>query len=389
MTIVYVSDFDLGGSGYCNIGVALCSQLAENGYDVIALGLGYKGDEHPYPFKIVHTEMAQIAPMVTALRPAVDIEAVIVALDIPLQEALLNQLNAPGDIPYIGLFPLESGPLCATWAMNLFKMDKRLVMSEFAVKELEAAGVSSTFIPIGIDPQSWRPPEAEERQMLRRGLGIDDNTFVVLTVADNQERKNLSRSLEIFADFAKDRNAVYWLVTRPDSPVGWKLEDYANDLGILFKLMTWQRGMPFKELWALYAAADAFLLTSKAEGLAMPVLEAMACRLPVVGTRCAAIEEHLKDERGLLIDHDYVMVDPWGNSNRYMASKDDGAYKLKLLASGMTITDKGKMLDRAQGYTDKRAWSKAGQVLIETIKKVAPDKEPVPEVIENELQAVA
>lgn len=387
MSIVYVSDFDLGGSGYMNIGVALCSQLAQSGYDVIALGLGYGGQEHPYPFKIVPTQMSQIAPMVKALRPAVNIEAVVVALDIPLQEALLKQFNAPNDIPYIGLFPLESGPLCASWAMNLFRMNERLVMSEFAVKELETAGVSSTFIPIGIDPQSWRAPQGEERQMLRRGLGVEDNTFVVLTVADNQERKNLSRSLEMFADFAKDRNAVYWLVTRPDSPVGWKLEDYANDLGILDKLMIWQRGMPFKELWALYAAADAFLLTSKAEGLAMPVLEAMSCRVPVVGTRCAAIEEHLQDERGLLIDYDYVMADPWGNSNRYLASRDDGAYKLKLLANGMSAMDKAQMLDRAQEYTNKRTWGKAGQVLINTIKKVLPDNEPAREALELEMVA--
>lgn len=379
MTIIYVSDFDLGGSGYMNIGVALCNELAQNGYDVIALGLGYNGGEHPYQFKIVPTQMSQIAPMVNSLRPAVDIKAVIVALDIPLQEALLKQFNAPGDIPYIGLFPLESGPLCQTWAMNLFRMNERLVMSEFAVKELQAAGVNSTFIPIGFDMDSWRPAQPEERQMLRGGLGVEDSTFVVLTVADNQERKNLSRSLEIFADFAKDRNAIYWLVTRPDSPVGWKIEDYAAQLGILDKVMIWQRGMPFKELWALYAAADAFLLTSKAEGLAMPVLEAMSCRLPVVGTRCAAIEEHLQDERGLLIDYDYVMVDPWGNSDRFLASRQDGVYKLKLLASGMTAADKIDMLDRAQEYIKVRTWERAGQVLIDTIKKVVPEEKPVVE----------
>ena len=146
MTIIYVSDFDLAGSGYMNIGVSLCEQLTINNYDVMALGLGYNGQEHYYPFRIVPTQMSQIVPMINTLKKAIDIEVVIVALDIPLQEALLKQLNAPGDIPYIGLFPLESGPLCATWAMNLLRMNKRLVMSQFAKDELEEAGVDSDFM---------------------------------------------------------------------------------------------------------------------------------------------------------------------------------------------------------------------------------------------------
>jgi hypothetical protein len=41
------------------------------------------------------------------------VEAIVVALDIPLQEALLKSLKTtPEDPPYIGIFPLEAGPLC-------------------------------------------------------------------------------------------------------------------------------------------------------------------------------------------------------------------------------------------------------------------------------------
>jgi glycosyltransferase involved in cell wall biosynthesis len=209
--------------------------------------------------------------------------------------------------------------------------------------------------------------------MLRQGLGIE-NEFVILTVADNQERKNLSRSLEIVADFAQTTEVLYWMVTRPTSPVGWKLEDYAMNLGIMDRLMIWERGIPFRELWGLYAAADMFLLTSKAEGLAMPVLEAMATRLPVTGTKCAAIKEHLQDHRGLLIKPDYIHVDPWGNSNRYMASREDGLFQLQLWKSGMKPQDKIEMLNRAQHYVEHRTWDEAGRVLVETVEATKKER---------------
>lgn len=371
MTILYCSDFDLNGSGYSNIGQQLCLELANRGYDITALGISYKREQHNYPFTIVPVDdLRNIVPMIgQLLQHGMDIEAVVVALDIPLQERLLQQLQAPGNIPYIGLFPLEAGPLCGPWALSLLRMSERLVMSEFGKQELADKGVESDFIPIGADTDLWRPPYPEERATIRQKLGAADDTFVVLTVADNQERKNLSRSLEIFADFARDTNAVYWLVTRPDSPVGWKLEDYAMDLGIMDKVQIYRRGMPAKNLWAMFAAADSFLLTSKAEGLAMPVLEAMACRLPVVGTKCAAIEEHLSGGRGLLIDADYVYVDPFGNGRRYLASREDGAYKLQLLRHGFSPADYQVMLDDAQDYVRDRTWEKVADVLEAALKR--------------------
>jgi len=369
MSIIYVSDFDLRGSGYANIAVALCSQLTKRGHDVIALGLGYNGQEHEHPFRIVPAKLFQIPQMVTLLRQSITIDTVVVALDIPLQEALMEKLNVPGDVPYIGLFPLEGPPLCMSWAVQLMRMNERLCMSQFGVEEMAACGVPSTFIPIGVDCEAWRPASPDERAAVRLALGMPDDTFVVLTVADNQERKNLSRAMEIFAHFSLDitrqdskRDTQWHLVTRPTSPVGWKLQDYAMRWNVAERMMMYNRGIPFKSLWSLFVAADAFLLTSKAEGLAMPVLEAMATRLPVIGTNCCAIAEHLRDGRGILIEPDYVMVDPWGNSLRYLAGLDSGIEAMEHLAA-MPSVEREAMLDKAQAYTQARTWDKAADVL--------------------------
>lgn len=369
MTIIYVSDFDLGGSGYANIAFRLCTHLTQAGYDVQALGLGYNGDEHHFPFRIAPLQQAsQIAPVVNELRrQGMNAEAIVTALDIPLQEAIVRQLNVPGEIPYIGLFPIEAPPLCQSWALSLLRMDARLVMSQFGAEACAAAGVRAEFIPIGVDCESWRPPTDEERKQLRKGLGVGEDTFVVLTVADNQERKFLSRSMEIFAEAFKGKDAKYFMVTRPNSPVGWKLQDYGMELGIFGQMAVWDRGMAFKQLWSLFAAADCFLLTSKAEGLAMPVLEAMAMRLPVVGTDCTAIAEHLADGRGFLIDVAYQMRDPFGNGWRYFAGLQYGAEILNNLSrAGITSAE----LKISQAYAQARTWDKAAAVLIDTIERV-------------------
>jgi len=52
----------------------------------------------------------------------------------------------------------------------------------------------------------------------------------------------------------------------------------------------------------IYSQCDAYLFTSSVEGFGLPILEAMACRTPVIGTECGAAPDLLKSGGGVLID---------------------------------------------------------------------------------------
>jgi glycosyltransferase involved in cell wall biosynthesis len=100
--------------------------------------------------------------------------------------------------------------------------------------------------------------------------------------------------------------------------------------------------------------SDAFLLTSKAEGLGLPILEAMAVGLPCVGTNCTGIRESLLENRGYLIDADYVHVDPFGNGHRYFPSRKHGVELLEKIYRG-DLPD----VKKAREYVENRDWNKA------------------------------
>jgi glycosyltransferase involved in cell wall biosynthesis len=390
--IVVVSDFSAGGSGYQRIMTNLCKRLAVD-YDmhILALGLDYRGEEHNFPFAIVPASpLANIPGMIKQLveNYKAPVEAIFVGLDIPLQRALLQAMEMPGPIPYIGLLPLEAPPLCQPWAIEMLRMDARLIMSKFGAAEFKRAGVEAEFLPLGVD-DIWRPPDPSERAMIRQGLGIDEDTFMVLTVADNQERKNLSKAAEIISRLSisiedylpngfvgkkiERRKVAWYLVSRLQSPVGWELQDLAMRWGIMDRVSLFNRGMPDDKLWALYAAADAFLLTSKAEGLAIPAMEAIACRLPVAGTDCTAIREHLSDNRGWLIPTEYEYCDPFGNEDRYFVDASAGAAILDAIKNARPAQLIPR-LDTAQAYLKSRTWDNAARIVAETINRVIDQK---------------
>ena len=143
------------------------------------------------------------------------------------------------------------------------------------------------------------------------------------------------------------------------------MRDYAQELGISDKLLVIERGIPFSQLWGVYAACDAFLLASKAEGYGLPLLEAMACGLPVVATNCTAITESLADGRGKLINYDYIQRNPFGNERRYMASLKHGAKQLLAVYRGRGVP---AMVERAKLYAEGRTWAKAARVLLDEIE---------------------
>ena len=357
MRILWLSDLDLKGSGYLNISIPLCTGLVKKGYELMCLGFGYQGQEHNYPFSIIPVRNFQeIWAMLQNLTKLWKFDVLVVALDVPLQEQILMKIQGR-EFKYVGIMPIEADPLCMTWAMSLMQMDKTFIISEFGANEAKKVGVEAEHLQIGIDTNIWRQPKQEERTQIRKSmLGLDDDAFIVLTVADNQERKNLSKAMEIFAGFAEGKENVKWvLVTREHNMVGWKLRDLADRYGISNELMIFERGMSFKELWSLYAASDCFLLTSKAEGLGMPILEAMAVGLPVLATNCTGMAELMANGRGIPLGYDYVYIDPFGNGNRYFTALD----ALRDLERHYEYKDDKivkEIKNKARKYVEGRTW---------------------------------
>jgi len=346
---------DENGSGYKTICTPLFNGLAKLGYQIRVAGLMYTGKEHWNNFSIIPCASIQdsqaIANNIIHLwKP----DVIIVAMDLPMQEAFFNYLGH-FKVPYIAITPLENGPLTMSWAAPLFNMQAVYFISELGMREAHKSGVhKAEHLQIGVDTESMRPSLPEERNKLRKGLGISDDTFVVLTVADNQERKNLWAGLQAFSLLKKEvtRPIKYILVTRERSQYGWKLRDLAVTLDISQELVIFERGLPQKDLWGLYAIADVYLQPSKAEGLGLPVLDAMACGVPVVATDTGAMHELLKDGRGFLIPADYVFTDVWGNSSRSMIDIE----KTKLMLNDILECIPERTKEYALKYTHTRTW---------------------------------
>lgn len=374
MKIIWLSDLDLRGSGYKNISIPVCSGLIERGHEVMAIGLGYHNEEHPFPFAVLPADsLKEAIGSAHNLEEMWGADVLIVALDIPLQEQIINHsfLNER-KMKYIGVFPIEADPLCTSWAMVLMQMDASMVISEFGTREAQKAKVNNAnHIQIGIDLEAWKPADEDVKSKLRGSFGFDDETFVVLTVADNQERKNLVAAMDMFAEFSKGKeNVKYILVTREHNRVGWKLRDYADEIGINKDLIIFERGMDHKQLWTTYAISDAFLLVSKAEGLGLPLLEAMAVGLPCIATNCTGMAELLADGRGCLLDPVEIHRDPFGNGRRYWIGFEgnvnrEGVNELNLLYKHKPK----KQIADARKYVESRTWD----IAVEQMENVLRD----------------
>jgi len=372
--VILISDFSMRGSGYLNISAPLCQGLYNKGFQIKALGMGYNGEQHPYDFSIIPAkDVKEIDAMLRNFQVLWKSDVVIVAMDITYQQIIEGFTR--GVTPQIGITAIESGPLCLTWALQLQKLRKVFTISQLGADECAKRGVDAEHLFVGIDTVSWRKAVEGEKEKVRESLGIGKDEFVILTVADNQERKNLGKAFEIVSKFKKLTKSQirYILITREQSKVGWKLRDLAVDFEINSNLMILERGMSFQQLWGIYIMSDVFLLTSKAEGLCMPVLEAMCCGIPVIATNAGALTELLGEDRGFCIDYDYVMIDPWGNSYRYMIDVEKAVGAMNYVHKNREDVNEVQVAN-AREYVEFRTWKHPVEQVEKSIMEIVDVK---------------
>lgn len=369
-TIVVFTDFDLGkGSGYLTIMGNVLTNLAKD-FKIRVMGADYKGQEHHFPFQVtpigreVFFEHAQ-GMMYNMVTMGENITHVIVAMDLPAQESLVMRF-AQFNIPYIGIFPLESIPLSDKWAGIMKKMHKVLIMSKFGTEAAVAKGVQAQYFQAPVNTDFWQPVEKAERAKLRSVMGIGEDDFVILTVADNHERKNLSasiRAVESFRGAHPDVPLFYLLVTRLRSPQGWIIEDLLSAHHIEDITLPFDKSLQIQKLYHLFCMSDVHLLSSKAEGVCLPVLESMAMNLPVVAPNHTSFAEHVSHGGGVLVDNIYVDEGVWGNEYRYFVDIEKLAYALETVYTGIHLGGHVPAWSNARAYALTRTAQEASDAL--------------------------
>jgi glycosyltransferase involved in cell wall biosynthesis len=176
-------------------------------------------------------------------------------------------------------FPLRWLAPRATAAIAVSEaVHRRLEEHAVAFRRLEV-------IPNGIDPERFPPAPARPA----------DRPFTVAFVGRLTEEKGVRVLLE--AQRTLPHSVPLRLVVAGDGPLRALVEAEARQPGSRTQFLGHQ-----DEVLSVYHAADAVVMPSFAEGHPMTALEAMACSLPVIGSRVGGLPEIVVEgETGLLV----------------------------------------------------------------------------------------
>ncbi|MGV3526443.1 MAG: glycosyltransferase [Candidatus Sericytochromatia bacterium] len=145
------------------------------------------------------------------------------------------------------------------------------------------------WVPLGVNLEQFEAVTPEGRQQIRESLGLPQQGFLFLMVANNFWRKGIEYAVQSFAELHRRypqsaQDMILYLHTEANDG----LLELISSLNLDGKVFVSKGFDPFRsplsenQLARLYQAADAFFLPSLGEGFGMPVLEAQACGLPLV-----------------------------------------------------------------------------------------------------------
>ncbi len=182
-------------------------------------------------------------------------------------------------------------------------VDTHIAVSRFyRDKALGFGARSAELIYLGVDTGRFRP---RVRAASRRTLRIPERAFLVSCVARLKERKGLREFVTAAATFAKKVETARFVIagTVSSASAGYAegLHALIADLGLRgrFEICT---DLSHDAIPDLLAASDVVVQPSYAEGLGLAVLEAMACRIPVVAADTTGLSEIVEHGRtGLLV----------------------------------------------------------------------------------------
>jgi glycosyltransferase involved in cell wall biosynthesis len=289
-------------SGYGDEARAMILGLQQRGYPVTARSWG--------------TDLPEFVDQLAASAPD-RLLALHQATQVPLGHPFVSVLHVPG---YAAtrihgasanvirtMFETDSIP--RDWVSRLNQMDEVWVPTSFNAETFAKAGVTTPIevVPGGVDAKLFRPGLRPLRVPGARGT-------VFLSIFEWAFRKGWDVLLSAWAEAFGPGDDVS-LVLRTAAvegtvgtplPIEQRIDGHLAALGKtradVAPIIVLERPLSLADLPRLYAAADVYVSASRGEGWGRPMLEAMACRLPVIATRWSGNLDFMDDDNSILLD---------------------------------------------------------------------------------------
>jgi glycosyltransferase involved in cell wall biosynthesis len=194
---------------------------------------------------------------------------------------------------YIGYCTFESEPLPTGWVDSMKAMDEIWVPSQFNQRlfsrELDGA------IPVRVLPHGVRlPPDTIPRP--------PSAIFTFLSVFQCSYHKGFDLLLRAFGEAFRGRDDVQLLLHTNGDGARETLRQAMDATGIpsheMPPVLLSTDYLSNSLMGELYAGCDAFVLPTRGEGWGLPLMEAMAFGLPVIGSACGGTTDFLTEETG-------------------------------------------------------------------------------------------
>lgn len=169
------------------------------------------------------------------------------------------------------------------------------------------AGNVPVVLPHGVDPAKFRPLSAEEREGARRALGIAADQFVFAHFSTMTQNKGIVPLLgalnTLMPQFPQVRLLLKGLGNLYASRRNLEenialLQLHANERERLLRhILFFDSCLDFASLNQIYNAADCYVSPYFGEGFNLPVIEALACGVPVLVTDGGATDDFVTEPR--------------------------------------------------------------------------------------------
>ncbi|HLI34455.1 MAG TPA: glycosyltransferase [Terriglobia bacterium] len=187
------------------------------------------------------------------------------------------------------------------WKELCNRMDEIWVPGPFNFETFAASGVHETklkIMPAGVDTRLFRPG-------LKPLTIPKKRKFSFLSVFDWHDRKGYDVLFKAYAaEFKVDEDVCLILkvyqINDPRADLESKIVYFLErEVGLPLEktppIILLNGFIPQADMPRLYASADAFVLPSRGEGYGRPYMEALACQMPVIGTRWSGQADFLND----------------------------------------------------------------------------------------------